>query len=288
MSSAVESVLGGGGGALSFGNAASHRKNRPGRRPSVLEVKSAGATCKLRMIDFAHVGRLLGKDGAPDASLRDDSYLRGLHTLRLALDELLAAVHLHGTELRRLLRETSASRLSTASVAQHSWEGEHADRTSSIPSNSSHSSYSRTPRTPRGEGAAAGGSDGSVSIGGGGGGGSGGGGGGGSGGGEGLSRTTEEIQEDTQAEEAAAEAAEEEAQIAEQLAIKARLLPRVARRVPPASHLPLRAARCRQRPSPGPLRPPLLFSLSALPTLPSADPLQARELVTAGLTGDEV
>ena len=47
VGSAVESALAVGGGAS--------QRNRPGRRPSILEVKTAGATCKLRMIDFAHV-----------------------------------------------------------------------------------------------------------------------------------------------------------------------------------------------------------------------------------------
>ena len=47
VGSAVESALAGGGGAS--------QRSRPGRRPSILEVKTAGATCKLRMIDFAHV-----------------------------------------------------------------------------------------------------------------------------------------------------------------------------------------------------------------------------------------
>ena len=47
VGSAVESALAVGGGAS--------QRSRPGRRPSILEVKTAGATCKLRMIDFAHV-----------------------------------------------------------------------------------------------------------------------------------------------------------------------------------------------------------------------------------------
>ena len=114
MRDAMGSALRGGGGA---GPAA-----KKGRRPSVAEVKHAGATCKLRMIDFAHVvwldevrGRSIssGNADAANSQLRDDSYLRGLRTIKGALDELLSAVHLHGAGLRKLLKETSSSHLAT-------------------------------------------------------------------------------------------------------------------------------------------------------------------------------
>ena len=50
---------------------------------------AAPPAVQLRMIDFAHVEKLTGKGGAHDPLLRDQSYLKGLHTLREALDELL-------------------------------------------------------------------------------------------------------------------------------------------------------------------------------------------------------